>query len=859
MAWEPDAKGNAPRILARRVEVAAGAQVVLYPSREGNHAALGRLLTSLVDDQFPAARTALPGIAPGTREEHADPEAAIRWVPAAEPVPHFTGRSEELARLDQWAADPEVSLIGVTAWGGAGKTTLVTHWANQRSIGRGAKLRALFGWSFYTDPSADRWAESLLQWARQDLRIKVMAAGRPAAGVLALLRAVPLLLVLDGLELVQEGPTGGGFGRLLDGTLREVLAGACQQDHGGLIVLTSRFPFADLEGFDGGRARMLEVPPFTPAEGSALLATAGAGWLPETERRSLVRAVDGHALATAVLAGLLAAQPTASDLVTLRTELAEATRTDTRVGKVLRFYSAQLAEPDRYLLAALSLFTRPVPAETVLRVARHKAFGNQLVGWSPDMLQAAVVDRLGGLAAWHPDGAISAHPLVRDAFRPLVLAAAGSAAETSLTGLPAGTVTSRAHALRVVEAIELLLDADLWDDADDLYRSRAGFPPVWLTLPAAQPGQRASTAFVATPARRDACAAVLGPERLGFYLNEAGLFAMYAGDLAAAREYLRMTVRHGRDSGTVRALSIKLRNQAECLSYLGHVDLAREAAAEALAWGETLSDAEQTRNARAFLGWLAYLSGRSEEAEQQFAAADQVEVTGHPSPAVVHLYSLRGVQWAEWLARTGRPGPARALTEQNIDISRRYEWNENLARCDRMLGRLALTAGDTTLAGQHLTAAVEHMRDGDYLTELATTLADLARYAGASGDLIAAERHVSEAIAIAGPRGLVPAQSVALVERARFRASQVSGDADRLAQGRDAADAALRLATRHQLAWHELDAVQAHSLLDQAEGTDRGWAARADALRVRLILPQMDPDPMVTAARRTGRWRQADG
>ena len=84
---------------------------------------------------------------------------------------------------------------------------------------------------------------------------------------------------------------------------------------------------------------MLEVPPFTPAEGSALLAAAGGGWLPDPERRDLVRAVDGHALATGVLAGLLADHPPAGDLAALRAELDAAARTDARVGKVLGFYA----------------------------------------------------------------------------------------------------------------------------------------------------------------------------------------------------------------------------------------------------------------------------------------------------------------------------------------------------------------------------------------------------------------------------------------------------------------------------------------------------------------------------------------
>ncbi len=111
-------------------------------------------------------------------------------------------------------------------------------------------MRGVFGWSFYADPSAEHWAEGC--WSgRTRISGSWWLAPAGCGAVLAVLRAVPLLLVLDGLEVVQEGPAGDGFGRLLDGTLREVLAGACQLPHGGLVVLTSRFPFADLETFDG--------------------------------------------------------------------------------------------------------------------------------------------------------------------------------------------------------------------------------------------------------------------------------------------------------------------------------------------------------------------------------------------------------------------------------------------------------------------------------------------------------------------------------------------------------------------------------------------------------------------------------
>jgi len=853
MPWDPAATGNDPHILAQRAEIEYSAQVILYSAPDGDHSALAVLLDELTDARFPASVAVParpdPALEPASGTAANRGHTAVLWVPPPDPVAHFTGRNEELARLDRWAADPQVAVIGVTAWGGAGKTALVTHWVQESGAGRRAGLRGVFGWSFYADPSSEHWAEKLLQWAREDLGFAVVGTRRVAAALLALLRAVPLLLVLDGLERVQEGPTGGGFGRLLDGTLREVLGGACQQPHGGLVVLTSRFPFADLETFDGASARMLDVPPFTSAEGSDLLAAAGADWLAEPERRAMVAAVDGHALAVSALAGLLAGRPPESDLAALRADLAAVTRTDTRVAKVLQFYSERLAEADRYLLAAASLFARPVSADAVLAVTAHEAFGSRLDNWTPAMVQDAVRGRLAGLASWHPDGTMSAHPLVLDTFRALVMDAAETAAETALAGMPAETVNSRADALRVVEVIELLLDADLWQAADDMYRARCDSGAVWKHLPAARLGQRAATAFVATPTRRDACATHLSLRQMGFYLNEVGLFAMTGGDLATALDYLPLAVDQAREARDVSELRRRLQNLADCLGYLGQISSARATASESLNCAETTSDGPGIRDARTYLGWLANLVGDVAEAERQFTAADQLEVNGHFGGA--HLYTIRGTRWAEWLACTGRPGPAQELTDRNAQICRRNDWNAHIALCERMMGRLALTAGDTVTAGEHLSCATAMFRDGDYLTELADTLPDLAEHACAAGDLKTAERHAAEAIAIAAPRGLVLAHCAALSARARICATQatIPGSRDLLYQGRDAADAALRLATRHQLAWHELDALRAHAALDEAEGADQGWAAQADALHARLVPPGLDPDPLATVER----------
>jgi len=108
---------------------------------------------------------------------------------------------------------------------------------------------------------------------------------------------------------------------------------------------------------------------------------------------------------------------------------------------------------------------------------------------------------------------------------------------------------------------------------------------------------------------------------------------------------------------------------------------------------------------------------------------------------------------------------------------------------------------------------------------------------------------------LAGPRGLVGAHAAALTARARTHAAYASSDASAderagyLGRARDDAEAALRLATHHGLAWHELDALDAHASIDALEGVRPAlskWAAQAGKARHRLIPPGLDPDPLLT-------------
>jgi tetratricopeptide (TPR) repeat protein len=865
LPWDPSPNGinsgepDDPDVIRNIMEIQYGCRTVFYPVLDGDHSALTSLLEEFAQPQFPAAAKApatpdrMPDRVPkrSRQQDHRDEEVGashdvvVRWVHGGVPLDHFTGREEELSRLDRWAADRDVRLIGVTAWGGAGKTALVTEWLSRQHQSR--PVRGIFGWSFYEDPSAERWANELLEWAGRSFNYNPDPGRRRlSARVLDLIRREPLLLVLDGLETLQEAPARQGFGQFLDGLLRSVLTGSCQRDHAGLAVLTSRFPFADLEAFDGASARMLDVPPFSLAEGAELLRKAGGDWLSDQERRSFVHDVDGHALAVNALATTLRERPPASDLARLREDLASARRTDARVGRVLQFYAERLTVPDRLLVAVVSLFTRPISVASVVALGEISTLDHPFAEWTSTHVETVARGPLAGLLTWHPAGLISAHPLVRETFRTLVLTgdAARLATDVALADLPVQPVVSYDEALRVVEMIELLLEADQWDAADRLHIEYASGGRIWPRLPAARIGQRCATAFIGTEERRRLCREYLSAYHVDRYLNWASLCAMLAGDMIEAESLLRISLDDEFQENDPTNRGYALQKLSGCLSYLGHAAQAREAATKATDLARYTNYNTGLRNALTTLGAALDLEGETAAADRRFAEADQVQVQ-HGSTS--HVYSLGGTLWGDFLLRTGRLAIARQLTEKNLTICERNNWNNGIARCCRLLARCDLAEGNLLTARQWLDQATSTFRDGDFLVELALTLPDVAEYHLLAGNLDDAEHLCTETVTLAGPRQLVPSHARALALRARVRSEShvAAGDISELDRARDDADHALRLTTKiRHLPWQELDALKAHSYIDRIAGLDQGWHQQVIELRTTLIPSNLEGNPL---------------
>lgn len=173
---------------------------------------------------------------------------------------HFFGREPQLALLDE-AWTNSTNVLSIIAWGGVGKTALFTEWVQTRFIDKQWKaddgqpaLAAYFDWTFYdqgtrsladgtearTGSVGDFFEQALVFFGDSDPNLP--GKGRRLAD---LIRQQRSLIILDGLEPLQQPPGHPQAGRLLDPDLRDLLA-ALAQSNPGLCLITSRQALTDL-------------------------------------------------------------------------------------------------------------------------------------------------------------------------------------------------------------------------------------------------------------------------------------------------------------------------------------------------------------------------------------------------------------------------------------------------------------------------------------------------------------------------------------------------------------------------------------------------------------------------------------
>ena len=677
---------------ARVAEVAAGVQA-LAEFKAWLRASFVCDTFTTPDDLGKKIAVALSGVrgkalGATTRPAHAE----IRIVHALQPAPHFHGREKLLQDLDAWVADltsPD-RVWSLVAAGGTGKTAVV-----ERVVAGMKKGEAnVLVWSFYEKPDADaflRECNHLFLGEEED-----SAGGRLERLERGLRDGRPHLIVLDGLERVQEDAGGGRVrGELSDHTLKLLLRAMSAGLGRARALVTSRYPLVDLADWTNRGYRHTSLDDLSPEAAVAVL----RGWGvvgDDGALRTAAAQVGNHALSVAVLGSYLRSFADGRIEAVQEFDLDAVTGDDPRAAKltrVLAFYAERLPEEERELLARLSVFPRGVTIDLLgVLIDAGGDVAGLLLSAKPRLGALLRSLRTRGLVfQYQSNEAVTwtAHPFLRERFRELLGCPAervfdviaqtlGAGLEKSPDTKPSDPITLDRYE-RLIEATRL---AGREVEAFDLFWSGLGnHRHLGWVLGEYERGYRILAAFSAT-GRPEDLGVTMAPSERSLLANDLFLFARSLGRLTEARAIRRLDGGWKKSLADPRRASIRLQNATSLAFGLGRLPEARELANEARNEAETANDDSQMKYSLAYRAFAAHTLGDVAAARADFAAATELEGQA--------LFSFRGSQHARHHFDLGDLTSARALAAHGLTVARDNGWNDEIPVFAATLARIEL-------------------------------------------------------------------------------------------------------------------------------------------------------------------------
>jgi tetratricopeptide (TPR) repeat protein len=644
----------------------------------------------------------------------------VRIVHALQPAPHFRGREGLLRELGAWASDlasPD-RVWSLVAAGGTGKTAVAERVVSSINPGEANVLV----WSFYERPDADAFL-------RECNQLFLGEEEGPAGGRLERLErglrdGRPHLIVLDGLELVQEdGGQGRVRGELSDQSLKLLLRALAAGLGRARALVTSRYPLVDLQDWEKRGYRDTRLEDLSAEAAEAVL----RGWGvvgDDAALRDAAAQVGHHALSVAVLGSYLRSFADGRIEAVGEFDLDAVTGDDAKAAKlarVLAHYARRLPDEERELLARLSVFPRGVTLDLLgVLVDAGGEVAGLLLRAKPRLVALLNSLRARSLVFQYRSGATvtwTAHPFLRDSFRKLLGCPAERVFDVVARSLGAGleerpdkhptepNVLDRYE--RLIEATRL---AGREQEAFDLYWDGLGnYKNLGWVLGEYERGFRILSAFSPTGRPEDLGATMVLRQR-ALLANDLSLFAIRLGRVAEARAIRRLDDGWKRTLAKPKQTSIGLTNSSEVASAMGRLAEARELADEALNEAEASGDDVENKHSLAIRAFAAHALGDIAAAHADFTAATDLE--GEP------LSSVGGADHARHHLDLGDFAGARSLADHGLATARRNGWNDEFPWFHALLARIELAeGGDPTPHIEQIHAWTSRTGDMQYIID----------------------------------------------------------------------------------------------------------------------------------------------
>ncbi|HSS49119.1 MAG TPA: TIR domain-containing protein [Thermoanaerobaculia bacterium] len=725
----------------------------------------------------------------------------------------FVGREAELDHLDAAWDDPKTHVVTLVAFGGVGKSTLVSRWLDRRSATGWPGVRHALDWSFYSQGTEERVssADGFLDHALRFFGEPDPTGGAPrdrGLRLAELVRRERTLLILDGVEPLQY-PPGPLTGRLKDPGLAALLKSLAAANS-GLCLVTTREHIADLNNFTQ-TAPQWDLEHLTPGAGATLLRCLGVQGK-GSELRVASEEMGGHALALTLLGNYI--RRAFGGDVRRRKEVdlgAADERQGGRAFQVIRTYVRWLGEgPEVAILRLLGLFDRPAEpaALAALRATpliprltdglwKKKRWRLKREPLSNEDWNIAVSNlREHGLllpADPHRAAVLDAHPLVRAYFQEQLEKERSDAWREGNLRLYEYLKEPVPDLPETLAAMEPLFAAVV-------HGCRAGRQPEVFREVYRRRIQRGENYYCAQKLGAfgseltvlsgffdhlwDQPSAKLTPAGRAFVLNNVGFDLRALGRLVEAVQPMQAGFEASFIQGNWKDAAEVASNLSELTLALGEISRAMAFGEQSVELADRTGDVSLRMLSRTTRAEALHQSGRWEESAKAFREAEAMQAEVQPEHP--RLYSLRGYQYCDLLLSRAEPEDGAGLA----GLAATWQFREacRVVRARAMqtlhwvtkiftdmglldfalnhltLGRaylgLALTTPNPAAPGEeaeaqfarsaeHLDSAIEGLRQASYDEFLSRGLQDRAAFRRWRGDLSGAKADLDEALEIA--------------------------------------------------------------------------------------------------------------
>ena len=797
-----------------KVEMIYGARVLFYPT-ENHHRALTNWLSMLVEKY---SKTAKSQTAEEIKPLPASPKVTKlkdKFVHKPTDDDNYKGRVEDFKTLNRWANDPGTRTIAINGIGGQGKTAMTGRWLKHERA-ENLKQIPVFYWSFYEDLDVGKFLEEVVEFCRPIVDI-VVGKLEPISFILNAVQKARLLLVLDGLEVLQEDAASPNHGKIFHPLLNPFLQNWVRNPHQGLMLLTSRFHFPQLARWSGVRFHQLDLVRLSKEDGVALLkqlTILGDDKLLET----YVEKLYGHPLALRVLASTVKrtcfgdlTQFTGEEILTEGEELSD------KLNRLLHFYEQKLKEGQKELMGIISLFKRPVEIDGfVTLLSKMKSLQNTPLAKADKttiehQLNLLIDDFLVEKTA---EG-ITTHPVIRDYFR-TGQQLEGTRVEVAdfLQARPGAERPATLEEVRdLVEAVQLLCDEAEFKAADDLCRARLGAGgygfDVFKNLPAITEGLECELTFVRDNDRQRKVEEILGKGIVAVHCSGVSYYNYLLGNLTQAIEWRYKVIELDKQQNK-KVDAFDLHEISPIEMAMGIISKAKETVSQALKVSFGTKNSNDLMGEFAYKGYYEFLLGQSMQAYQDFGSAYLYFQKTYTEDKF--LISLPGNYQAEFFIRILGWQQFEAVNAWNIERCEINHWNDKLAVCHMLQGWVEIRQGRLSQAEKTLAQAEHILRPSGMLERICRLDWVWALLAEAKEDYKTGLRHVNEALLTCADKGFRLWQADHFVLRGRLYLLQFrkenQADKDLVEKASDDALNALKIAEDTGYVWAKADALK---------------------------------------------------